>query len=176
MTPALVLGAALLAQQAAAPAAPGNPFDPKGYIDQTVHEETQEAERVSERAIFRINGQRFQKFASSDGAVYLPSTGDTPELLEEFALCPQHLKLMNEVLPVREHLKLDGDLKKDEAKIVALIRKCKEGRVKGPTIVVDQPDGAQVEVKAKEKGNGRSVRSPEASKPTSEPQKEGETK
>ena len=127
-----------------------SPFDPSGYIHETEKQNAEKAGKLLSRAIFRINGQRFQKFLSSEGAVYLPSSGETPEVHEEFALCPQHLKLMNEVLPMRENLIIEPALKKFEIQIVNLIRKCQEGRIKSPVAVQENPDGAVVEIKAKE--------------------------
>ncbi len=128
-------------------------FDPAGYIHETETQNALKAGQLTSRAIFRINGQRFQKFLSTDGSVFLPSDGEIPEVVEEFALCPQHLKLMTEVLPMRENLPLDKELKKLEPKIVALIRKCQEGKIKSPVVLQENPDGAVVEIKAKEKAD-----------------------
>lgn len=135
----------------------GNTFDPSSYIEAKELTGATVNDRVTAKSIYRINGLRYQKLTSSAGSVFLPSTGAKPDLLEGGVLCQPHLKLMNEVVPVRENLPVEADILKDETAILELIRKCKEGMIKGPTLVIENPDGSQVEVKSKsDKDNRRS--------------------
>ncbi len=149
----LALGAGTAAAQN------GNAFDPSGYIHEQETQAAEKSQQLTGRSIFRINGHRFQKFQSSLGAVYLPSSGEVPEVMDEFALCPQHLKLMTEVLPMRENLSIDKDLKRLEPKIIALIQKCAEGKMRSPVQIVENPDGSVSEIKAKE-NDGRTGKAP----------------
>jgi hypothetical protein len=144
------------------PAAAGgaNPFDPKGYIDQQETKAQEALSSLSARAVYRINGQRYQMFQAGQASVWLPSVGGAPEIRKESALCEEHLKLMREVLPLREELPVDAEVKKHEPEIVDLIRMCREGLIKSPLLTVTKPDGAVVEIKAREKEDG-SVQSPE---------------
>lgn len=128
-----------------------SPFDPSAYIE-AKEMQTQDAKpKLISKSVFRIDGRRFQKLTSELGSVFLPSTGSLPELHEEFALCVPHLKLMREVIPVRENIPVEPEILKHEAKILAMIQKCKDGKVAGPTLVIENPDGSQTEVKAKGK-------------------------
>lgn len=127
-----------------------NPFDPTKYIENKELQDAQVATKLSGKSIFRINGSRFFKFMTSDAAVFLPAIGSKPELLEGSALCEGHLKLMREVIPLRENLPVEPEILKDQPKILALIQKCRDGAIPGPTLVIDRPDGAQVEVKSKD--------------------------
>lgn len=141
--------AALLAATGAHSQTP-SPFDPASYLDQKQAATAPVGDdRLVSRSIYRIDGNRFQKFTSTTGSVFLPSTGSKPELLDEFALCDQHLKLLTEVIPLRDKLDLDADVKKDEAAILVLIQKCREGLIKGPRLIVENPDGSLTEVQAK---------------------------
>lgn len=124
-------------------------FDPSTYINQKAAETAPVADdKLTTKAIYRIDGQRFQKFSSTVGAVLLPSTGSKPELLSEFALCEQHLKLLTEVIPVRQDLPIEPEIKKDEAKILDMIQMCREGRIKGPVLTLENPDGSLTTVEA----------------------------
>lgn len=124
-------------------------FDPSGYIEDTEMKEAAKATKLSGKSIFRIDGRRFQKMMSSDGAVYLPSDGSIPEIVQEFAFCQHHIRLMREVIPVRENMPVEPEILKHEAAILGMIRACRDGSIKGPTLVIETPSGAQVEVKAK---------------------------
>jgi hypothetical protein len=150
---AAVLCGALSGAVAAAAQSPAaaSPFDPKAYIDHKESQKVQSGTKLTNLAIYRINGQRYMRFASTEGAVFLPSPGDHPEMHEEYALCSQHLRLLKEVLPVREGLAVDKDIRDHESFFIGLIRKCVEGRVSGPVASEEAPDGAVVETKAKEK-------------------------
>ena len=139
----LVIGAGVVAK--------GDPFDPKGYID---HKETQKnahSEQLSSEGVYRINGVRFIKLTSPEGSVYLPAHGSMPELNDELLVCQQHLKLLGEVLPVRENLPVDPDVLKHSKQVVNMIRKCRAGGVAGPVVTETEPDGAVVEIKSKDK-------------------------
>lgn len=147
----LVAVVALMAASAPLDAASAHRFDPKTYIQATQNPSPLEgAPKLTSKSIFRVDGRRYQKLMTPDGAVFLPTTGDKLEVIEEFALCQHHMKLMREVIPLREGLGIEDGLRQDEDKIVAMIEKCKEGKIKGPTLVVDRPDGSRVEVRAKE--------------------------
>lgn len=133
-----------------------DPFNPSAYLgarqEEQVHaDEATGSHGLTGHAIYRLNGMRFHRLASASGAVYLPGAGETPELQEEFALCEQHLKLLGgEVLRVRDGLPINGELKAAQAKVLGMIAKCKDGLVKSPTLTVTKPDGAVVEIKAKD--------------------------
>lgn len=138
--------------------AAGSPFDPSAYLTgkeaaaaqgDTATEAKKSA--LKTHGIYRINGKRFHKFASDIGAVYLPGAGSLPDFtaaMDEFVICEEHLKLLNEVLPVRENLPVEPEIKPLEAKIVEQIRRCTEGHVKSPVLTVKNPDGATVEIRA----------------------------
>jgi len=128
-----------------------NPFDPSGYIDNKETQKTQKAGTLTSQGVYRINGQRYLQYVSPEGSVFLPGAGTVPEMHEEFAVCPQHLRLMNEVLPTREGLPVERESRHYENLIIAMIRKCNEGRIAGPVRLEQQPDGAVVEVKPKDK-------------------------
>ena len=124
-------------------------FDPKSYIEAKQEQATATASKITAKSIYRIDGRRYQKMISQGGVVYLLSLGSKPEMLEEFALCQQHLKLMREVIPVRENIAVEPEILQDQAAIIELIRKCNAGVIRGPTLVIENPDGSKVEVKAK---------------------------
>jgi hypothetical protein len=152
----LAAAAALAAFWSGAPArAQGSAFDPSGFIEQKAATAAEAATSLRSQGIYRINGQRFHKLTSNDGSVYLPGAGSLPEIHEEFAVCEQHLKLMTEVLRVRDGLPVDREVKKSEAKIIAMIRRCREGSIKGPVVTIETADGAVLEMKAKEKQQKR---------------------
>ena len=135
--------------------AQGSAFDPSGFIEQKAASAAAAATSLRSQGIYRINGQRFHKLTSNDGSVYLPGAGSMPEIQEEFAVCEQHLKLMTEVLRVRDGLPVDQDVRRSEPKIIAMIRRCQEGAIKGPVVVIETADGAVLEMKNKAKAQKR---------------------
>lgn len=152
----LVVAAAMAALgPSGAARAGGSAFDPSGFIEQKAASAAVAASSLRSQGIYRINGQRFHKLTSNDGSVYLPGAGSMPEIQEEFAVCEQHLKLMTEVLRVRDGLPVDKDVRKSEPKIIAMIRRCQEGAIKGPVVVIETADGAVLEMKNKEKAQKR---------------------
>ncbi len=159
LRPISILTLTLALSPGPAGAQTGGAFDPSGYIHQQESQAAEKSQQLVSRAIFRINGHRFQKFQSNVGSVFLPSSGETPELHDEFALCPQHLQLMTEVLPMRENLSIDKQVKSFEPKIIALIQKCVEGKIRSPVQVIENPDGSISEVRAKEY-DGRTGKAP----------------
>ena len=144
--------------------AANDPFDPGAYLagKQAEKAKVDAAEQATKAAlkthgIYRINGQRFHKFASELGAVYLPGAGSLPdftETLDAFVLCEEHLRLLTEVLPVRQNLPVEPDVKPLAPKIIEQIQRCLDGRVKGPVLTVKQPDGALVEITAPDSASG----------------------
>jgi len=128
-----------------------DPFDPRAYIGHKEGFKVAEGGHLTSRGIFRIDGQRFQSYSAAEGEVYLLSPDSIPNLSERATVCPQHLRLFTEVIAVRQGLPPDQVAKKHEAAIVALIRKCRQGRIKGPILTETEPDGAVIEVRAKEK-------------------------
>jgi hypothetical protein len=145
-------GLAAAANLALAPAAQGqNPFDPKAYIDDKVDAATKTNETLSVHAIYKIDGHRYHRVGTAAGTVWLPGEGDVPTVREEFTLCEQHMRLLREVLLIRDGVKIEPELKKLERPIVDLIHKCQEGLIRSPTATIETADGAVVEIKAKEK-------------------------
>ncbi len=140
-------------------AAGSDPFNPGAYLG-VKQEEAAKAQvqsaggsvgGLTAHSIYRLSGHRFHRLATVAGAVFLPGAGAVPELTEEFAICEQHVRLLGgEVLRVRDGLPIDATLKAAEPQIVAMIGKCKDGLMKSPTLTVVRPDGAVVEIKAKE--------------------------
>jgi hypothetical protein len=126
----------------------GSPFDPSGFIESA---ETNKAGDVgiTTTGVYRIDGRRFFQFAAGSDEVFLPAVGDRPEIREELALCRPHLPLKREVLMIRDKLKPESWVKVREPEIFALILKCRDGAIKGPTAQLETNDGATVEVQAK---------------------------
>jgi hypothetical protein len=137
----LLLGSVLLAEPVAA-----NPFDPSGFISSKAVETAVEANTLSGRANYRLDGQRYQRFDVGDDAVYFPLVGDKPEVREELALCPGHLSMFAEVLLIRDKLPIDANIKKQEASIVAIGHKCREAKLASPP---RRESGPEVDVKVK---------------------------
>lgn len=142
----------------------GNAFDPSGYLDDKAKADTIKAAELSSKGIIRLDGRRYHKFSSTEGSVYLPGAGETPDMLEDLALCDAHLKLFTEVLPVRENVAIDAATKKLETKLIALIRKCQGVRVDAPPVTIETPDGTVLEMKQKDKKKGKEQPT-EAAKP-----------
>jgi hypothetical protein len=133
-------------------AAQANPFDPKAYIDNQEVKKPEPAEEhiLLSRGIYKLEGVRYQKFLSNQSAVYLPSPKEIPDLMETAALCPVHIQLLREVLPIREGLAIGKEFKPHEKEILRIIGLCRDGKIRGPSLIVEQADGSLVEVKAKE--------------------------
>ena len=121
----------------APPAAGGSAFDSSHYLQEQAEVEQHEAKALTEHGIYRVNGKRFHRMASSKGEVFLPGDGELPDMIEEFALCRQHLPLANEVVKIRDGLSISTKLQALAPRIVPLIRKCQEGHVRGPTMVME---------------------------------------
>ncbi len=132
-------------------AAASNPFDPGGYIEQKEQPAAvPAANHVNEVSIYKLDGRRYLQFASPAGAVLLPGDGAALSVSEQVAVCPQHLRLVQEVMLLRRGAPLEADAKSQEAGILALIESCRGGKIAGPTLRLRQADGATIEVKAKE--------------------------
>lgn len=122
-----------------------NPFDPSGFIDKQEEHKSEKAGQLSSQAIYRIQGLRYLRLDAPEGTVYLPSPREMPELMAEFAICPQQVGQMGEVLPVREKLPVDARLVPHTREIIGMIRRCLETTPPGPVVVDKTPDGAVIE-------------------------------
>lgn len=125
-----------------------NPFDPAIFIQSAETRKNGES-GITSMGIYRINGNRFFQFASVDGEVFLPAIGDRAEIRDEVILCRPHLRLKREALMIRDKLPLEQWVKDSEAKIFAMILKCIDGEIAGPTKIIKAKDGADIEIKSK---------------------------
>lgn len=132
-------------------AAATSPFDPSGYLGQKPVE-APAVETLTEHAIYRVNGLRLHRLGTAGGAIFLPGAGEVPELNVALGICEQHLRLVaKEILKVRDGLAIGPEIKKAAPDVIGLINKCRSGLVKSPVVTVERPDGAMVEIRAKEK-------------------------
>jgi hypothetical protein len=76
------------------------------------------------KSIYRLDNQRYEKFFTDKGAIFLLSTSFSYEEKLGSAICEQKTKSMKEVLKIKDNDTLSEDDKKNEGAIVALIGKC----------------------------------------------------
>lgn len=144
-----VLGTIAFILYVATPGA-ADPFNPQAYLDQKpVEEKPILPGGLTEHAVYRLNGARFHKLTNPDGSVFLAGNGELPDLVTDAAICPQHLPLLQEVMPLRQGLGVTPELKKLEPRVLPLIKKCLDGAVRSPVLTILKPDGAVVEIRAK---------------------------
>jgi hypothetical protein len=131
-------------------AAAGSAFDASGYLQGKASSEAALSASLKGRAIYRIEGLRYLRFDSGQGAVLLPATSDSePKLVPELALCLYHLPLLDEALLVRDGLPVDDTARSLEPRLRELIAMCRDGRIRGPTRTELTPDGAVLQIDRK---------------------------
>lgn len=80
------------------------------------------------KSIYRLENQRYEKFSTESGTVFLLSTSFSYEEKLKSGICEKSTKSMKEVLKIKDNEVLSADDKKNEAAIRGLVASCGSGK------------------------------------------------
>lgn len=102
-------------------------------------------DQVFTKSIYRLDNQRYEKFSTESGTVFLLSTSFSYDEKLKSGICEKATKSMKEVLKIKDNEVISEDDKKNEAAIRGLIASCGSGKNEAET-TEKKKDGIEVKL------------------------------